>query len=264
MGKNKKQILAVFYAVLMMSDVMARSVAVSTSVSARDVPKFITDWWLNPADVEKISSFRSCAGHPYPWDVCANLKHYFFWKPNINTPKLFAPCNGTISEIRIEEMGVQIEIAPDTAPDYRVILFHIRPLDGEDFKIGQRLISGKQIGTQWTLNTASDLCVYDKNHQYLSGLYAMADSLLKQCDMLPDDFVISEKAREEWPCGCAGPYDQMTPAKGGLLDYTEINCHLFSRQSGNLSRQEKMMRQEQKHQQEKLPKHLSHSWHKGR
>ena len=260
MGKNQKQILAAFYTILMLSDLAARA---ATSIAYDDIPKVITSWWLDPRDVEQVSSFNSCVGHPYPPDVCANLKHYFYWKPEIETPKLYAPCNGTISEIRIEEMGVQIEIRPDAAPDYRVILFHIRPLHREDFKIGQRLISGKQIGTQWTMKTASDLCVYYKDHQYLSGLFAMSESLLKQCDMLPDDFVISEKDREEWPCGCTGPNDQMTPAKGGLLDYTYVNCHLFSKKQAqvNLTRQEE---REQRRRQQKSPKLTPQLRDKGR
>ena len=253
--------LTAFYTILMLSDLAARA---ATPIAYDDIPKVITSWWLDPADVESISSFRSCAGHPYPPDVCASLKHYFEWKPEVKLPKLFAPCNGTVSLIRNEERGVQFEITPDAAPEYRVVLFHARPMDGETFKVGQRLIAGNQIGTQWTTETNSDLAFYlFKNHTYLPGFYAMNDSLLKQCDMLLDDFVISEKDREEWPCGCTGPNDPMKPAKGGLLDWTKVDCHLFSKPQVRI----KLTRQgekEQRRRQEKSSQHGHHLRGKGR
>jgi len=185
------------------------SVTVFAQTSS-DLPKFITHSHMDPTKVIRISKFRSTIGHPYtspPCDPdkyikCQSEKHYFdFYTPGKPLPDVTAPCTGTISTIREEDMGTQVWITPDNFPDYQVGLFHIRNFTK---KPNDRVAAGEKLGTHYTSDTYSDLAVAGPNWVLTSAFLHMTNDLLKQFGILyPEDtMVISQEDRDKNPSPC--------------------------------------------------------------
>ncbi|WP_298039986.1 hypothetical protein [uncultured Desulfuromonas sp.] len=132
------------------------------------VPKFLKTNHLDLRHVQRISRFRSSAGHDYSdhFECERSMKHYFhpreetdeFQWPDI---EIVAPVTGTIVEVMDEWGGgiggCQLWIEPDDYPAFHVIIFHVglaQPLER-----GDRVEEGQVLGHHATGSTWNDLAV---------------------------------------------------------------------------------------------------------
>ncbi|MCO4745940.1 MAG: hypothetical protein KC912_14190 [Proteobacteria bacterium] len=116
----------------------------------------LTASFADPADVSRISKFRSCCGHDYSHKGEDNrsMKHYIhpdarFGVSNDEMP-VYAPFDGRVSKIRTDTRelpcfddthGFQVFIRPDDQPGVFIKLFHVNPIVEE----GQRVVAGEQV-----------------------------------------------------------------------------------------------------------------------
>jgi hypothetical protein len=110
------------------------------------LPKFITANFVNVSNLEKISKFRSGAGHNYSDEYEApdrSMKHYFVPLPQYretqgtdHSLRVYSPVAGTVVKIKDDiwntTLGLgshQLHIIPDGYNMFEVRLFHINNLD---------------------------------------------------------------------------------------------------------------------------------------
>lgn len=189
-----------------------------------ELPRFLTHPHLDPktAGAFMVSKFRSTEGHPYNCATdsgvltCENDKHYFTVKYPL--PTVYAPCNGTITAVRVEDMGTQYEISPDGYPDWGVCVFHIAP--NSNYTAGDHVTSGQALGTHYTIDTLSDLAVRHYGPggcNNTSAFCHMTDEVLKQYGITSREeayklMVIPEGWRNACPSNCTNANDPMPPA----------------------------------------------------
>jgi hypothetical protein len=179
-------------------------------------PKFITAHFVSPADLEKISKFRSGAGHPYSDEYEApdrSLKHYLVPRPEYreaqgtdHTLRVYSPVSGTVVKILDDIWNTllgygsrQIHIVPDGYAMFEVRLFHTNNL--ASIVVGSPISAGQWIGyadmrASYTTDLAVD-CIYgqapvypspqrpagfptDRGSKALSAFEVMADALFAQ------------------------------------------------------------------------------------
>lgn len=144
----------------------------SYDLASRGVPKFVSTVYIDLTKIQRISKFRSSAGHDYSdWsqfreggikdsaghvENCRSMKHYFA-APD-STVKIVSPVSGTVSTLREESLGMQIEITSDAQPDFRFIIFHVNL--AAPLTIGQHLSEGQFLGHHIGLETWSDIAVW--------------------------------------------------------------------------------------------------------
>ncbi len=107
----------------------------------RDLPRFITASHIDISDVERISRFRSNAGHDYSdsFETCCSMKHYFY---TINyyevrfTQPIYSPVDGVVLYVAEGDSGaddwrVDYEQVTGKSPpnEYRDLKMYIRPDD---------------------------------------------------------------------------------------------------------------------------------------
>ncbi len=188
----------------------------------------------NPVEMNQIfaiSYFRSDAGHDYSvnsWDgeTCRSMKHYFDWSQNMTdnytlpvrsqpTPghpniDIYAPFNGTITEIDSEkvDIGIQVHIASDQNPAFYVRLFHIDLLPG--FKVGSHVISGEEIGKIGPmdgLDVSYEAMMINGKTVYLSIFDYMTSQAFAPYAALgfkPGDFILSRSQADALNYTCNG------------------------------------------------------------
>ncbi|MGD9108503.1 MAG: hypothetical protein PVI75_04965 [Gammaproteobacteria bacterium] len=222
--------------------IQLRQESSTTGVTSKD---YNPDKWfiecphIDPKLVQSITKFRSVFGHPYYGGdqsklKCQSEKHYFDFFPKTTTKDLVvkSPCHGTITTIRHEDMGDQIEIKPNPTkyPYYKdrnivAIIFHIRP--DEPFYIGQNLTAGERLGTHYTMNTCSDVAIrnYDEPNTTLSSAFEyMPPEIYSQYGIYPEQMIISQEVRDQFPSHCNNTHDPMPPAEpGGPADWEIIH-----------------------------------------
>ena len=122
----------------------------------RALPLFITASHIDVSDIERISLFRSNAGHDYSdsFESCCSMKHYYrpfnYYEKRFTQP-IFSPVDGVILYIGVDEnsgeaswlrdyteatgkqppedyLDTKVFIRPDKAPNLWVRLHHISPL----------------------------------------------------------------------------------------------------------------------------------------
>ena len=122
----------------------------------RDLPLFITASHIDVSDIERISLFRSNAGHDYSdsFESCCSMKHYYrpfnYYEKRFTQP-IFSPVDGVILYIGVDEnsggaswlrdykdatgkqppddyLDTKVFIRPDKAPNLWVRLHHVSPL----------------------------------------------------------------------------------------------------------------------------------------
>lgn len=117
--------------------------------------------FVDSSKIEKISRFRSCAGHvTVPQDgreTKRNMKHYFWVKPEFNksnTVEIYSPFDGYVSVIR-DEPGLNLEgeiwIRPKSnfvlLPPVGVWQFSVQHIDVKDgLKRGSEVKAGELLG----------------------------------------------------------------------------------------------------------------------
>ena len=112
------------------------------SWAVRDLPRFITSSHIDISDVERISRFRSNAGHDYSdsFETCCSMKHYFrttnYYEVRFTQP-IYSPVDGVVLYVA-EGAGssedawrVDYEQVTGKSPpsDYRDLKMYIRPDD---------------------------------------------------------------------------------------------------------------------------------------
>ena len=160
---------------------------------------YLTDLHVDLDKIEKISRYRSAAGHnfvDYSGESCVNLKHYFHTydegtePPSNELPTsldYFSPANGTIAvmgQARPDEdpTDYEIDIRLASNPNVIVRIFHINPADG--LEVGSSLTSGQALGSAPTAHLDSgDFAVYvltDEGYRHISMFEIMSQSVLDQ------------------------------------------------------------------------------------
>ena len=137
---------------------------------------------VNPSDVNAVSKFYSCSGHPYPEQNSPNSQKNYFWpnSTNFNTSSsiaIYAACDGTINQTNDDTndtsgssgttRGMTVHLFCDntsTALRY----FHLNPTG----QIGGHYSAGNQIGYAdvfgggsviWQNSSNFDVAVSDDN-----------------------------------------------------------------------------------------------------
>jgi hypothetical protein len=209
-------------------------------------PRFIQAHYIALNYIESVSKFRSGAGHNYSDEYEApdrSMKHYFTplsqYREGNGTNhdvKIYAPVNGTISDIRQEShqlsngeyAGYQLHIIPDGYAAFLVRIFHVNYLSG--LTIGTQVNAGQWLGyADMRESYSSDLaveCIYaappvypvgspylDRGIKYLSAFEFMTDTLFRQYQARGianrADVVISKDYRDAHPVTNWGTYDPL-------------------------------------------------------
>lgn len=205
-------------------------------VDANGIPQFVGADYIELDNINKISKFRSSAGHDYSddFELCRSMKHYYWPKggspggthePSWTTIKIFSPINGTFSKIYQEWAGEKIEIKSDEYPAFYFTIFHVDL--NPAFDDGDRVYSGQQIGTHASDETMSDVAVGVNTPnvwKLISYFDVMTDSLFQvyQARGLNsrNDVIISKEARDDDPLTCEG--ETFTNA-GNLENWVVLN-----------------------------------------
>lgn len=177
--------------------------------------RYLTAHSLDPAAVARISRFRSGAGHDFSDDAetCRSMKHYLVPRDGIAAADLVirAPAAGVIDGLDPEWAGIKVTLAPDAAPDERVVIFHVATRAG--LAIGDRVAPGDVLGHHATLETWSDVAIEDRAHggyRLVSAFERLSDALWAewQARGITDRaaLIIPRAERDARPLACAAPH----------------------------------------------------------
>lgn len=124
-----------------------------------DVPRFLSTAFVDIAEIENITKFRSGYGHDYPdrYESERSMKHYF--KPashHQNTDdslEVYSPVSGMITMVMNErDTGNQIRITPDGYSYVSIVFFHIHT----SYSVGDRISEGALLGYPHLINDSPD------------------------------------------------------------------------------------------------------------
>lgn len=206
-------------------------------------PPLITANFVDLDKIERISKYRSCAGHvTVPQDgreMKRNMKHYFWVKPEYNrskTVEIYSPYDGYVGDIRSdlnENLEGEIWISPTEifamVPPLGVWTFSVQHIDiRPDLKLGDKVKAGELIGWLAVSQTRGDSfdIVYGKSGfppkkiDNWTNPFADLDSVFNHMSdeafveyqeigfSSKEDFVISKEQRDQNPCQYQGegPY----------------------------------------------------------
>lgn len=202
------------------------------------LPPVITANFVDLNKIEKISKYRSCAGHvTVPQDQREgrrNMKHYFWVKPEYNqnkTIEIYSPYDGYVADLRSdpnENLEGEIWITPmqifAMVPPFGVWSFSVQHIDViSDLKLGNKVKAGELIGWAAISEKRGDSfdIVYGKSGfppKKIDGWTApfsdldsvfdhMSDSVLaeyRRKGISKDDLLISKAERDQNPCRYQG------------------------------------------------------------
>ncbi|TAK99482.1 MAG: hypothetical protein EPO08_16150 [Rhodospirillaceae bacterium] len=216
-------------------------------LNALGVPKFINTNFIDLAEVDQLTKFRSDAGHDYSdltqfnvegvpdlaskynRESCRSMKHYFYG-PDKGTP-MYAPVAGTVTSISEPNVAndVQIGIQPDAEPAFGINIFHI-VLD-KPLVVGQHLNEGQLIGTDpGAPYIATDIAVFVKTPQGLhliSYFQALTDAAFAPYKARgvasPDALIYTKEQRDAAPYTCANGFAFTPPSPDPNLDYVALS-----------------------------------------
>ncbi len=147
------------------------------------------------------------------------MKHYFSPKFDLDAAaiEIRSPLNGVVFDVRDERLangGDQIQIQPDEAPEFLVIIFHVNT----EIEPGDRLVAGALLGHHVGDFTGSDIAVFantgDNRRQAVSLFDVMTDELFADYGPLGvtsrEQMIISVADRAAAPLTC--------DAVGGFAD----------------------------------------------
>lgn len=175
------------------------------------IPRFVETNYIELDKIYRVSKFRSSVGHDYSdaFEQCRSMKHYFEPRSESDwtTIKIFSPVTGTITRNEMEWAGAKIEIASDDYPAFRFSIFHINPL--KLFNIGDKVVSGEQMGTHIGPQTMSDISVIvndpTKQGRMVSYFEVITNTLLNTyTNLTREDFIIQKSTRDANPLNCNG------------------------------------------------------------
>ncbi|HVO73247.1 MAG TPA: hypothetical protein VMT35_04435 [Ignavibacteriaceae bacterium] len=126
-------------------------------IAANGIPKFVVKDFTQLSKIEKISKFRSGAGHDYSdsYESCRSMKHYYSVYDSFrhnNTDEIYSPVNGSINSISPDGHGAsiglnnkQIQIRPHDQPAFIIRIFHC-DLISSDIAAGKEVQAGELLG----------------------------------------------------------------------------------------------------------------------
>lgn len=183
-------------------------------IDVKGVPKMIRHDFIDLSKIARISKFRSAVGHDYSdaFEHCRSMKHYFEPQTGIDWAgvKIYAPISGKVTRVEQEWAGTKIEIASDSIPAFRIIIFHINLVAA--LQVGEQVTQGQELGTHIGSQTMSDvaLIVNDPTRQgrMISYFSALSDALFNEYVArgvsMRDDLIISKVLRDAYPLQCNG------------------------------------------------------------
>jgi hypothetical protein len=180
-------------------------------------PRFTKALYLDLADIERISRFRSGVGHDFSdaFESCRSMKHYVCMTGCSGGPvdwlsiALRSPVDGTIVALESEQtFGTQVRIAVQGHEGWIVRIFHVTPELG--LAVGSSVVAGQLLGHHASNDTMSDIAVEHfggGGARRVSWFDTMDDALLAAFaarGATRDQLVISKEARDADPLGCEG------------------------------------------------------------
>jgi hypothetical protein len=178
------------------------------------IPKFVASNYIELNTILQISKFRSGIGHDYSdsFEQCRSMKHYFQPKTEVDwsSIKIYSPVSGTIIEAYNEWAGTQVIIVSDDYPAFEFIIFHMKL--SSQFKVGDKVKSGDQIGTHIGTQTMSDIAVKvretSKKIRFISYFDVMTNNLFNEYVnrgiVARENVIISKTERDADPLSCNG------------------------------------------------------------
>ena len=194
-----------------------------------EVPKFVKINYIELEKIERISKFRSSAGHDYSDDFesCSSMKHYYSPYDTLvwNEVKICSPVAGKVSRIFDEWAGTQVQIKSDDRSAFTFIIFHI-DLEKE-LNVGDKITEGQLLGTHIGVQTTSDIAVginTTRGYKLVSYFDVMTDSLFATYQARGlnsrSDVIISKEDREADPLSCDG---ETFTSQGTLENWVHLN-----------------------------------------
>lgn len=198
-----------------------------------DTPHFSKASYLDLADIERISRFRSSYGHDFSdaFESCRSMKHYVCMTGcrgdgpvDWLSIALHSPVDGTIVALDAEQtFGTQIRIAVQGTEGWIVRIFHVTP--AAELAVGSPVAAGQILGHHASNNTMSDIAVeqIDANRvRRVSWFDTMDEALLEAFaarGATRDALVISKEARDADPLGCEG---ERFTSEGTLENWVDL------------------------------------------
>lgn len=148
----------------------------------------ITTNYLNLANIESVSRFRSGAGHDFvdDFETCRSMKHYYNFDGSLSFAAkaaipYYSPVDGEITALSVEGSGTTIHIQPTTAPYMYIEIFHV-DLD-PSLSVGSQVNAGDTIGSHFSYGADggnSDIAVWVRRpngYQLISQFEVMSNAV---------------------------------------------------------------------------------------
>lgn len=174
-------------------------------------PQFITHQYIDLSRIQQVSKFRSGVGHDASdsFESCRSMKHYFSGDESEDrtTIELYAPMDGKIVLNMSDDPGHQVWIRPSGYPQYLVIIYHAKLING--LGTGTTIRSGMLIGhlggnTSWSDMQIAELGFF--RHRFISYFDVMTDQVFSEFQDLGfasrQDFILSKSERDARPLRC--------------------------------------------------------------
>jgi hypothetical protein len=154
-------------------------------VDTLGVPAFAANDYIDLAGIQRISRFRSAAGHDAAdeFETCRSMKHYFQPKFSVDatTIAVFSPVAGTVFTTREERtFGLQVVIQSSAQPAFTFIIFHLNP--SLNLTAGTTLTAGQRLGNHIGSQTSSDIAVVvdtPRGRKAVSWFQVMTDGVFQ-------------------------------------------------------------------------------------
>ncbi len=188
-------------------------------VEALGLPSLATADCIELAKMERVSLFRSGAGHDYSdaFEDCRSMKHYYYPKEGVErqSVRLYSPVTGSVIG-RTDEWegelwkGTAVGIRPVGFDAFDIAIFHVDLI--RDLEVGDMVTAGEEIGTSEKQDgTVTDIAVgvqTPEGRRLISYFHVLADGpfrrYLARGATSRDDFVITREARDADPLACEG------------------------------------------------------------
>lgn len=206
-------------------------------IDTKGIPRFVETDYIDLAAIEKISRFRSAAGHDYSQDdgreACRSMKHYFWpWggdpglphTPAWTTITIRSPVAGKVTRVAEEFAGTQVWIQSSDYPAFEFRLFHVgltAPLS-----IGEVVSEGQVLGRHGGDETMSDMAVRvatPQGSRLVSWFDVMSDALFAGYQArgisTRGQLVITRAERDADPLTCSG---ELFTGVGSLASWVNL------------------------------------------
>jgi hypothetical protein len=208
-------------------------------IDGRGIPRFVGTDYIDLAAIDRISRFRSAAGHDYTHDDhrerCRSMKHYFWPKggdpgqahfPAWTSIPIKSPVGGTVVRLMEEFAGTQVWIRSSSYPAFEFRIFHVFLSPSLD--VGGAVSEGQVLGHHGGDETMSDIAVRvatPAGSRLVSYFDVMADTLFAGYQALGvgsrSQLIISREERDADPLTCS---DETFTSTGHLADWVDLEA----------------------------------------